>query len=210
MVGTYIEILRLVVGESSGLLRTNREISLSYSLKTICSRYAKSSLGIERLSSSQQISPSFWHRLVAEVYKSWWPPTITVRYRSLDIMYSYTLYHLITHPTRLNSNSAFLIDNIFTNNLGNKSFSGLSLTDISDYLPIFPIFRISMKAPSFFRDDSKWMFCSLTKLSNISWSEFKVIDITDPSNACDSFFDKISTAYNSCFPLRRARKWSNS
>ncbi len=80
---------------------------------------------------------------------------LTVRYRSLDIMYSYTLYHLITHSTRLNSNSAFLIDNIFTNNLGNKSFSGLSLTDISDYLPIFPIFRISMKAPSFFRDDSE-------------------------------------------------------
>ena len=26
----------------------------------------------------------------------------------------------------------------------------------------------------------------------------------------DTFFDKFSTAYNSCFPLRRARKWSNS
>ena len=50
------------------------------------------------------------------------------------MIYLNTLYSLIAHPTRLISNSAFLIDNIFTNNLVNKSFSGLLFTDITELL----------------------------------------------------------------------------
>ena len=50
------------------------------------------------------------------------------------MMYLNTLYGLIAHPTRLISNSASLIDNIFTSNLGNKSFSGLLFTDITEHL----------------------------------------------------------------------------
>ena len=55
----------------------------------------------------------------------------------LDVMYSNMFFPLITRPTRITSNTATLIDNIFTNHLGNYSFSGLLLTDISDHLPIF-------------------------------------------------------------------------
>ena len=50
------------------------------------------------------------------------------------MMHLNTLYGLIAHPTRLISNSASLIDNIFTSNLGNKSFSGLLFTDITEHL----------------------------------------------------------------------------
>ena len=46
-------------------------------------------------------------------------------------------FPLITRPTRITSNTATLIDNIFTNHLNNYSFSGLLFTDISDHLPIF-------------------------------------------------------------------------
>ena len=55
----------------------------------------------------------------------------------LDIMYANMLFPLITLPTRTTSHSATLIDNIFTNDLENYSFSGSILTDISDHLPIF-------------------------------------------------------------------------
>jgi endonuclease/exonuclease/phosphatase family metal-dependent hydrolase len=57
----------------------------------------------------------------------------------LDIMYSNMFFPLITRPTRITSNTATLIDNIFSNHLENFSFSGLLFTDISDHLPIFCI-----------------------------------------------------------------------
>ena len=55
----------------------------------------------------------------------------------LDIMYSNMFFPLITRLTRVTSNTATLIDIIFTNRLDNYSFSGLLFTDISDHLPIF-------------------------------------------------------------------------
>ena len=45
---------------------------------------------------------------------------------------------LITKPTRVTSNTATLIDNIFTNS-GRNSFNGILLSDISDHFPIFCI-----------------------------------------------------------------------
>ena len=55
----------------------------------------------------------------------------------LETMYSRMFFPLITRPTRITSNTATLIDNIFTNNLNNLSVSGLMFCDISDHLPIF-------------------------------------------------------------------------
>ena len=57
----------------------------------------------------------------------------------LEIMYSRMFFPFITRPTRLTSNTATLIDNIFTNNLNNFSVSGLMFCDISDHLPIFTL-----------------------------------------------------------------------
>ena len=57
----------------------------------------------------------------------------------LEIMYSRMFFPLITRPTRITSNTATLIDNIFTNNLNNFSVSGLMFWDISDHLPIFTL-----------------------------------------------------------------------
>ena len=48
-------------------------------------------------------------------------------------------FPLITRPTRITSNTATLIDNIFTNNLNNLSVSGLMFCAISDDLPIFTL-----------------------------------------------------------------------
>ena len=56
----------------------------------------------------------------------------------LEVMYSYAFTPLITKPTRVTSNTATLIDNIFTNSSRN-SFNGILLSDISDHFPIFCI-----------------------------------------------------------------------
>ena len=57
----------------------------------------------------------------------------------LDIIYSNMFFPLITRLTRITSNTATLIDNIFTNNTDNQFYSGLLFTDISDHLPMFSV-----------------------------------------------------------------------
>ena len=59
----------------------------------------------------------------------------------LDIMYFCMFVPLISRPTKITSNTATLIDNIFSNNLDheNHAFSGLFFTDISDHLPVFTV-----------------------------------------------------------------------
>ena len=56
----------------------------------------------------------------------------------LELMYSHAFTPLITKLTRVTSNTATLIDNIFTNSSRN-SFNGILLSDISDHFPIFCI-----------------------------------------------------------------------
>jgi hypothetical protein len=58
----------------------------------------------------------------------------------LDIMYAHSLIPFITKPTRITSETATLIDNIFTNDIASANVvNGLFYTDISDHLPIFSI-----------------------------------------------------------------------
>ena len=92
----------------------------------------------------------------------------------LEIMYSRMFFPLITHPTRLTSNTATLIDNIFTNNLNNFSVSGLMFCDISDHLPIFTLLLGQNKILNetswlSFRDKNSNNFATFTnRLANVN------------------------------------------
>lgn len=55
----------------------------------------------------------------------------------IDVTYSIYLFPIIVKPTRITSNSATIIDNILTNEIGNKIVSGLLINDISEYLPVY-------------------------------------------------------------------------
>jgi len=60
-------------------------------------------------------------------------------------MYSMSLYPIITKPSRIPSQSATIIDNIFTNNKEDNIISGLLMNDISDNLPLFVIYDCEHK-----------------------------------------------------------------
>ena len=47
------------------------------------------------------------------------------------------VFQLITKPTRVTENSAFLIDHIFTSALSNPTFPRIILNDISDHFIIY-------------------------------------------------------------------------
>ena len=59
--------------------------------------------------------------------------------RFVDMIFSLGLFPLITKPSRITQHSHTLIDNIITNNIQQKTNSGLLLNDISDHLPVFVI-----------------------------------------------------------------------
>lgn len=68
------------------------------------------------------------------------PDKLKSSYDFVDKMYSLSLYPIITKPSRITSHSATIIDNIFTNVVGNLTTSGLFICDISDHLPVFTLF----------------------------------------------------------------------
>jgi hypothetical protein len=129
----------------------------------------------------------------------------------LDIMYSNMFFPLITRPTRITSNSATLIDNIFTNNQDTYSFSGLLFTDISDHLPIFGYFCDQSvenygdaSAYVTFRDRSKTNLLKFQDLlRNHRWSDIE--GYNDPNYAYDSFHSDFLRKYNNAFPLKRIK-----
>ena len=56
-------------------------------------------------------------------------------------MYSYSMFPLITKPTRVTKDTATLIDDIFTNNFetDSKHVQGILCTSISDHFAVFRI-----------------------------------------------------------------------
>ena len=63
----------------------------------------------------------------------------------IDAIFSMGLYPVITKPSRIDGNSATLIDNIFTNELQHDNISGLILNDITDHLPVFTTYEYKVK-----------------------------------------------------------------
>ena len=59
----------------------------------------------------------------------------------IDTLYSLNLIATITKPTHITNQTNSIIDNIYTNFLSLPLFNGVLLTDISDHLPIFCIFK---------------------------------------------------------------------
>ena len=117
------------------------------------------------------------------------------------------LFPLIMRPTRITSNTATLIDNIFTNNLNHVMFNGLLFTDISDHLPVFSISRDQYNDPDIttpivYREKSESNVLKFqNELRNINWPNLK--GYNNPSYAYASFLNEYRAVYNSCFPLRK-------
>ena len=61
----------------------------------------------------------------------------------IDIMYSIGLFPLITRQSRLTEFTSTLFDNIFSNIVNFRHYSGLFITDITNHLPVFVISNIN-------------------------------------------------------------------
>ena len=115
----------------------------------------------------------------------------------------------------MTATSSTPIDNIFTNNIGDKnpSVQGLFITDISDHFPVFYI----AKQMEIKENDTyvyKRLYSSRYKenvclaMSNIRWDE--ISRATDTQQAFDIFHKHLIEMYNKHFPtIRIKRKYNN-
>ena len=133
----------------------------------------------------------------------------------VDMMSSNGFLPLITRPSRVTATSATLIDNIFTNDIGdiNHSVQGLFITDISDHFPVFHIAKqmeIEEKDAYIYKrlygSQNKDIFCHA--MSNISWDE--ISRATDTQQAFDTFHKHLVKMYNKHFPKIRVKKKYNN
>ena len=131
----------------------------------------------------------------------------------LDIMYSYSMFPLITKPTRVTKDTATLIDHIFTNNFetDSKHVQGILCTSISDHFAVFHITgNVSKNSlcdsePSFGRNICHANVVKFRDaMSVIDWRE--ILSMSDAQVAYSSFHKIISEKYNKCFPIRKINK----
>ena len=123
-------------------------------------------------------------------------------------MHSFSYISLINRPTRITSNSATLIDNIFVNKPNLSSFVGILVTDISDHLPII---YIDCKGPSLNNDDfiyrrnlsprNKQAFRNA--LATLNWDE--IYHETDMQMAFSRFHSVFLNLYNTHIPKRKIK-----
>ena len=131
----------------------------------------------------------------------------------LDTMYSYSMFPLITKPTRVTKDTATLIDHIFTNNfdVDSKHVQGILCTSISDHYAVFHITGNASKSslsdtePSLRRN---MCHANIVKfrdaMSAVDWRE--ILSMSDAQVAYSSFHKLISDKYNKCFPIRKINK----
>ena len=117
---------------------------------------------------------------------------------------------MINRPTRVCEKSATLIDNILTNKKGpGDILSGILYTDITDHYPVFCVDRSNTVET---KDEyvSKRMYGHRNiekfkeNLRKVEWNE--VLQTKDPQVAYTAFYNKLSSIYNTCFPIRRFKK----
>lgn len=123
----------------------------------------------------------------------------------LDLFHSSSFIPLIDKPTRVTSESASLIDNIFTNSLLDSHSAGILVADISDHYPVF-CFSESMKSD---QGSKTVVFRPFTEANKQAFREAIIStnmnSVLLESNAQQAFtvFAKIvSDAFQGCFPLK--------
>ena len=129
----------------------------------------------------------------------------------LNLMSTFLFHPLILSPTRITISSSTLIDNIFTNSLGFKNYSGILMTDVSDHLPIFTI--IDSKAPvtakpkwiSYRPNSDRALNCLTSALAAENWVE--TCSLGSPDLILESINSKLFSLYNLNYPIvvKRAR-----
>ena len=121
--------------------------------------------------------------------------TITDVLNSLNCL---GLFPLITRPTRITSQSATTIDNIFTN-VEDIIIRGVLTIDISDHLPIFTVLKYNHKVvhSNTVKQKRNRSLQALGALNNdLNKQKWEAVYVNDVNQAYDSFIETVTRLYN--------------
>ena len=126
----------------------------------------------------------------------------------VDLIHSYSFISLINKPTRLASQNATLIDNIFTNSYNHieNTFQCLIVSDVSDHCPIIHVDYSSKgaKTESYYTRrnmSQRNRLAFQNAISAIDWQ--MVYSETDMQNAFSLFHSKLVALYHKHFPKQK-------
>ena len=127
----------------------------------------------------------------------------------VNMLFSYSLFPIITKPTRITSHSATLIDHIYTNSAIFDLTAGILTHDITDHLPVFCLLAntsndFTDKAVIYYRDFSKFKKENyLNDLRNTDWDALfhKDLNIT-----AKNISDTIQSIINKYAPMKIASR----
>ena len=121
-----------------------------------------------------------------------------------ELMSSYSLAPYILLPTRIQGDSATIVDNIFTNNTTNKIVSGNIVTDISDHFSQFISVqrrKIDLKSITLYKRDYS-QFSEQSFREDVSIQNFNK-ELTDVSDQFNDFYYKIKGCVDRHAPLKK-------
>ena len=128
----------------------------------------------------------------------------------LNLVYSNACYPHINKPTRIDSHSSTLIDNIFSNIFDKDIIAGLLYSEVSDHLPIFVICNSNSlsekisKPITYRKETPQNIELFKNDLAHEEW-----LDVFNQSNAniaYEYFNEKLQFYYDTNFPLTRVTK----
>ena len=128
----------------------------------------------------------------------------------LNLLYAYAFFPLINKPTRVQNDTATIIDNIYCNyDYNEKLVNGILVTDISDHFPIFSINHSTElnKTVNYFYSRSfsqRNIEKFLNMLNEFDWNH--LYSHTDCNLAFTYFHSNYKKIYDTCFPTKRTKK----
>ena len=126
----------------------------------------------------------------------------------ISLFHSNFLYCTTTHPTRVTTTTATLIDHIWTNNISENTLNGIVQCEISDHFPIFSCFKSNISPPT----RNKILMRSYRELShdniekfkneieNTNWTNF--YDTNDATACFALLHSKLTMFYDKHFPVK--------
>ncbi|XP_042891027.1 uncharacterized protein LOC122265692 [Penaeus japonicus] len=128
----------------------------------------------------------------------------------ISLFHSHFHYCTITHNTRVTTNTATLLDQIWTNDIRHNLTNGIVYSSVSDHFPVFSFFqsRDSPKTPNTtvikFRDFSAANLDNfLSDVENVDW--LNCLTSTEVDEGFSQFHDKFYTIFSQYFPIKHKK-----
>ncbi len=125
-------------------------------------------------------------------------------------MYSNCLFPVIIKPSRITTDTATLIDNIFTNKIDYEIVGGLLINDVNDHLPVFAIFqnffgtKTKQKTYTFEMTRHRTPRAIAALKMDLGEQEWNNVYLNeDPNNAYNAFLSNLISLYEKHCPLMK-------